>query len=174
MKPTVKSSIILIVTLLIGIAIGYELNGMLFRYRFDAPKMMRRPEGFVNHFENIIKPDEAQKKKLRETILKYHTRIEDVSNKNMQRVGQLIDSMNTELRSQLTKEQAARLDGMIQNMKKFPPPDKMSGPGRGPGYGPDRGPGGPGFGPPPGDRPPADDRKPEDRNTPGNGNNRPK
>lgn len=145
MKATIKSSIILILTLFVGIAIGFELNGIMLRHRFESAQSMRRPGGFVNLFEDIIQPDNNQRQIIEPIILKYHTQIDKISKMNMGKVGELIDSMHAELRPKLSKEQESRLQERIQHMKNFPPPDKMSkprqdwGPGPGPGWNPDAG-----------------------------------
>ena len=122
MKPKIKSLIILFVTLLIGIAIGFELNGILNRFRFESEQKARNPQGFINFFEDLIKPNANQRKEIEAIILKYHSRLDNIRQDNMQKVSVIIDSMNVELKSKLDKEQAARLDAKLQEMRKFPPP----------------------------------------------------
>lgn len=128
MKPKIKSFIILFITLLIGIAIGFELNGILNRHRFESEQKARSPQGFINFFEDLIKPDTNQKKEIETIILKYHSRLDNIRQDNMQKVSVIIDSMNIELKSKLNKEQSARLDAKLQEMRKFPPPPPNGGP----------------------------------------------
>ena len=55
-KNQIKASILLIVTLLLGLILGGLGSQYLIENRFEQMAKMRYPDGFVNVFEQIIDP----------------------------------------------------------------------------------------------------------------------
>jgi hypothetical protein len=127
MKANVKSFLILIVTLLIGCAIGFEISEISIKKQFEEMDAFRKPQGFVRIFEGIIKPDKNQKAEVDSVLLKYHEKMENVRHTGMNEVSKMMDSMNVELKSRLNKDQIARLDSEMQRMKKNPIPPPPGG-----------------------------------------------
>lgn len=133
MKTSVKSTIIIIVTLLIGMAIGFEFNEIVFRGHFKKIRDFRRPAGFMNFFEDVIKPDEKQKKEIEPIIMKYHQRTESVVQNSFKQVDLIMDSLKAELKPKISAEQYKRLEERFERMKKRgagpdrkgPPPPPM-------------------------------------------------
>ena len=61
MTPRVKSTLVLVGTLVLGIAIGALGAGALAQHRAGQIRELRRREGFVHHMERLIAPrDSAQ------------------------------------------------------------------------------------------------------------------
>jgi hypothetical protein len=118
----IKSLLILIITLVIGIAIGFEISEISIKKHFEKMDSFRKPEGFIKIFDGIIKPDNTQKAEVDSILYVYHERIEKITHSGMDSVSKMMDSMNVELKTKLNNEQAARLDEDLQRMKKNPPP----------------------------------------------------
>ena len=145
MNIHVKTSLILIVTLLIGMILGALLGGALLRSRVkDRAARIRTPHGFANRMERIIQPDESQREAVREILLRHADRFSQFHDQ----FAALADSLKKDLDPILTEEQKLRLERMIYA------PRRMHRPERGRRGMP------PGEGPPTGDPPrPRGDRK---------------
>ena len=123
MKPSIQAFLILTITLVIGIAIGFEISEISIKKHFEEMDSFRKPEGFIRIFEGIIKPDNIQRPVVDSILYKYHEKMEMVRYSGMDEVSKTMDSMRTELGTKLTKDQANRLDEEMQRMKKnLPPP----------------------------------------------------
>jgi hypothetical protein len=122
MNAKVKPFFILLVTLLIGIAIGFEISEISIKMRFDEIRAFKEPKGFVNIFEEIIKPDNNQKPVINSILLKYHNKMENITKKGMSEVSNMMDSMKVELKTVLNQEQIQRLEEETSRMKRQPPP----------------------------------------------------
>jgi hypothetical protein len=123
----IKSALIIITTLVIGVAIGFELSEISIRKRFDKMDSFKGPQGFVQSFEEIIMPDKDQKDKVSSILLKYHDKIDKITKSGMGEISLKMDSMAVELKQILNEEQKARLTEEMQRMKRMPPPPKMGG-----------------------------------------------
>jgi hypothetical protein len=119
MNLKVKSSLIIIVTLIIGMALGIILSRSIFR----PPKMidriaeLRSPEGFMERFERIINPSESQKDKIREILNTHFERVHNQSLKFRDQFAELNDSLRIELEPILNDEQKERLDKMTERFR---------------------------------------------------------
>ncbi|MCU0646281.1 MAG: hypothetical protein MUC94_18740, partial [bacterium] len=61
MNMKAKTTLILLVTLLIGILLGVFLDRTIMRFRFQKRfSEVRQPRGITRMFENLIRPDESQ------------------------------------------------------------------------------------------------------------------
>ena len=121
-KPKTKSFLIILVTLIIGAAIGFEISEILFQKRFDEVKAARKPKSFVNLFEKIIQPGEKQKEAIEPILLKYQKKVDEIISGGRTQVDVQIDSMAAELKPFLTNEQMDNFITETQRMKKGPPP----------------------------------------------------
>lgn len=140
MKPAVKSSLIIALTLLIGVVIGFEISEISVKRYMDVMRRPRQPERFLEMFEKVIKPDEKQKPVVDSILMRYHTKLDVLAQANMTQVRGVIDSMQAELKTKLNSEQVKRLDEEMLRMRRngpqfrgrkdFPPPPP---PGGGPG-----------------------------------------
>lgn len=121
MKAKTKSFIIILVTLVIGIAIGFEISEILIKKRFDEFKKVGAPRGFVDMFENIIKPDNIQKPAIDSILLRFHKGVEKIRTASMAQMDKRIDSLITELKPHLTKEQIERFNNEMMRIKRGGP-----------------------------------------------------
>lgn len=139
MNIKLKFSLILLATLILGIAIGFEVSEISVKVRQEKINSFREANGFVGRFESIIMPDAEQKPVISSILLKYHKIIDSTSKVANTQVSNLIDSMIVQLKKNLKKDQIERFDNEIKRMKNGPPPHPNQGdPGRAPN--PDQGP----------------------------------
>jgi hypothetical protein len=122
MRNKVKSSLIIIITLIIGIAIGFEISEINIRHKFERMDAFRRPDGFLKIFDGIIQPDSNQKPVVDSILTSYHKRIETITKTGMEQISNYIDSMNAALKPILNNSQRNNLDKEMLRMKKHEPP----------------------------------------------------
>lgn len=148
MNIKLKFSLILLATLLIGIAIGFEISEISIKSRFREMDEFRESRGFIGLFENIIRPDADQKAIVYPILLKYHKMMDSTAKAGMTVVSKIMDTMLVELKKNLTKEQIQRLENEMEKRKNGPPPPRNGDPNMRPNMGPNGGPN-PGMGPDP-------------------------
>ncbi len=119
MNLKVKSSLIIIVTLIIGIVLGIILTRSFFwpPSMFDKMSALRSPEGFAERFERIIDPSESQKEKIREILQFHFQKMHNQSTEFRQRFMQINDSLRAELDPILNDDQKERLDKMERRFR---------------------------------------------------------
>jgi hypothetical protein len=122
-----KSLLVLLITLVIGVAIGFEISEIMLKNRFEEMKSFREPKGFVNIFEDIIKPDNNQKPIVDSILVKYHKKMEAVTRSGMAQVSVMMDSMQVELKTAINEEQFHRLNNEMTRMKNRPTPFRNHG-----------------------------------------------
>lgn len=120
MNLKLKSSLIIILTLIIGMVLGgLIVSTFLKKDRFrERIAHLRKPEGFMQRFERIIEPDSTQKKIIRAILKKHFDRVEKTSFNFRERMRALNDSLKTELEPILTNQQKERL---LHRLHRFPP-----------------------------------------------------
>lgn len=130
MTVKVKLSIIILVTLVIGMMLGALIQGAFMRNQFHKRiTRLRTPEGFVRRFERVIQPTETQKPEIDKILLRNFERLNKRLAPPVQEMRRVIDTLQMELDPVLTPEQQARLHRHFEHMRRFPPPP----PGRPPG-----------------------------------------
>jgi len=151
MTTSMKSLMLLAFTLIVGFSLGLFADATLVRGRRDRIAGMRRPAGFVAHFEEVIHPHSGAQGDSIRPILEAMGR----GNDSVVRTANLalrarMDSLRTRLSPMLDSDQQKRLSDELNRLPAFGM--GRGGPGRG---GPGRrgGPPDGGFGPP-GERPP--------------------
>lgn len=119
MNLHVKSSLIIIVTLIIGMFLGIILTRSFLRppKMIDRISELRSPKGFAERFERIIDPSESQKEKIQHILQSHFERMHNHSLKFRNEFMKLNDSLRADLDPILTDEQKKRLDKMKERMK---------------------------------------------------------
>ena len=120
-----KSFFVIFIILIIGIALGFELSEMLMKNRLEKFRNSRDPKGFVESFDNVIKPDAKQKPIVDSIIIKHHKIMDKLLEDSRAQMDKMADSLAAELKPVLTKEQMDRLTADIAKMRKNPPPGPM-------------------------------------------------
>jgi translation initiation factor 2B subunit (eIF-2B alpha/beta/delta family) len=137
MNVKIKSSLILTVTLILGIVIGAVGSGMLRNYIFEKRmEKFRSPKGFINYLEQVIQPEPSQRAELREKLESQRQRFMQLSMKFRTEMDSLNVEFQKELDGILTEEQQQRLSKFLESRKRQfhergrhmppppPPPDK--------------------------------------------------
>lgn len=109
MKLQVKSALIIIGTLVIGMILGGLISGMI-RHQMHG-KMADGPRGdrFERMMNRIIQPDESQAARLQIVMDRYAPKFSDQHRRHSDEMRKLVDSLNVELEPILTEEQINRL-----------------------------------------------------------------
>jgi hypothetical protein len=178
MQIDIKAAVMLLVTLLLGVALGAVGAGALSRQRVEQVRELRRPPGFVAHMDQVIAPkDSAQRAKVDPILAATAARNDTILQGANMQLHATLDSMRARLAPLLDADQRSRLENAARlappigpgggegrgdrpppppgrGGRRGPPPDD----GRGPPPGGRRGPPPPRGGPPP-DGPPPDGRR---------------
>lgn len=105
----VKTALILIGTLLIGIVFGAMLHRAIFQGRVKEFLAMRTRQGFVRRFERAIDAAPDQKEKIKKMLHKYAGQFSEINEDHMKKVTSLFYSFREELAEVLTPEQMEKL-----------------------------------------------------------------
>ena len=120
MKVGMKSGIVLVFTLLIGIMLGILIDRPLVKRSYEKRmSKMHNPRGFIHMMERLIEPvDENQQKKIRKIIEKYSPKFHELNMQGRKQITALVDEMHKELDPILTEEQKARLKERMERFRK--------------------------------------------------------
>ncbi|NOY61167.1 MAG: hypothetical protein GXO75_19835 [Calditrichaeota bacterium] len=126
MTVQTKTTVIILTTLLIGFVLGFLFGNLQHRaQQYKRFSRFREHRGFLDLNERIIHPSPEQKKVVAKILEKYHKKFLQLNRRNFQSISTLLDSMYTELKPHLTKEQIQRLEKrrkMLKRRKEFMPP----------------------------------------------------
>jgi hypothetical protein len=127
MNTKAKATLIIIVTLVIGVIIGSMLTRAYVIYKVKKIIPFRRePDNFISHIEEIIQPTAEQQEQIREILEKHAKRTLEIHKKHLKEIQSSIESLNAELDPILTTEQKKRLKERFQRYPRFregfPPP----------------------------------------------------
>ncbi|MBN2411463.1 hypothetical protein JXQ31_07205 [candidate division KSB1 bacterium] len=132
MNIHIKSALILLTTLLIGIIIG-ALGMNLFRNQRQVNfENFREQKAFMHLHEGILQPtSEAQRDSIHKILTQNLPKFRELGLKHRAEMSALIDSMQKQLAPILTKEQLERLNNrrsFIQRPRRGEPPMEGMGP----------------------------------------------
>ncbi|NNE33856.1 MAG: hypothetical protein HKN13_01370 [Rhodothermales bacterium] len=110
-----KSALLLIATLAIGVVLGALLNARLAQQRLEEIAFMRGPGGFSRTMERAITPlDDEQRDAIRDILESAEARVREQSRTSRAEMAAIIDSTNEELRAILSAEQLERLERRLE------------------------------------------------------------
>ena len=110
MSPRSRAVVIVICTLLIGVAIGTLIVApMLARHHFRRVARLRTTDGFVSRLEETIEPGPGQAEAVRGILTRYGKEFNRVTLEHRTELSAMLDSMKAELDPILTEEQKERL-----------------------------------------------------------------
>jgi hypothetical protein len=112
MKTTVKYTSIIVITLLIGFAIGFLVNGRMTRAKISRWKSVNTEKGFHREFVRALDPTPEQMEKVKPILKKYGDLNRNLMNENRSEQKKLFTEMQNELKPFLTAEQIKRLERM--------------------------------------------------------------
>ncbi len=120
----VKTALILVVTLLIGIVFGAMLHRAFYQERIKSFLAMRTPEGFARRFNRIIDVRADQEEKVNKILDTYAEKFQKLNQEHKAEVLSLFRSFHEELAKILTPAQMQRIrQGMMK-----PGPGPFGGP----------------------------------------------
>ena len=114
-KNQIKASILLIVTLLLGLILGGLGSQYLIENRFEQMAKMRYPEGFVNVFEQIIDSKGTEADTVRVILREHHIKFMELNNQHLENIESMIDSMRNDLEPFLTEEQIEHISKRMEH-----------------------------------------------------------
>ncbi len=126
MNVKVKTALIIIITLIIGILLGAMLNRALLRHKIQKTFSMHRPDKLVFFMEEMIQPRPDQRNQIRVIVEKYAGRRKEMRQQFFTEMQAERESFMKEIEPLLTLEQ-------IERLKKGPPglfPGRRPFPGR--------------------------------------------
>lgn len=110
MKTQTKSVFVLVLTLIVGIAIGAVSWSIVHNERMERLRDMRREGGLYGLIDRYTDPvDASQETVLREVGQRYQDRLEEIYGVAHDERNVVLDSMRAELRTILTPAQQAEM-----------------------------------------------------------------
>jgi len=124
MNLKIKSSLIIIFTLILGIFLGAVITWSLLHQRVrDRIDRLRTPTGFIEFLVDDLELNQKQQEEVKVIILKHFERVEEISRDYRQSFRTTIDSLSRELDPVLTSEQKTKfLEKMKRRRGPVPPP----------------------------------------------------
>jgi len=104
-----KVTFIIVITLVLGIVIGFMLNRVYSQRRVRNILSRRSPEFFVTFYERILEPDTKQSKMIREILDTHAKQVSDIRENFQVELQSLFESMKAQIDPILTPEQKERL-----------------------------------------------------------------
>ena len=110
MNIKLKTSLVIVFTLIVGIVIGALANRALLQNRVQRVFSMRSPNAFVQSYLETIKPDAGQEEQIQEILERNGQRISEIRSKSREDLESSMVAMMSELESVLIPEQIKRLE----------------------------------------------------------------
>lgn len=119
MTPRIKSTLVVIGTLLVGIVLGGFLTVFIIHPRPSKPPGFRTRDGFVKAMEDVIEPtDDVQKAAIDSVLRPSSVQFEEVFRRHRAEFRRMFDSMSSQLRPVLSPEQQGNLQHWLQESER--------------------------------------------------------
>ncbi len=112
-----KTTLVIIITLIIGIVLGAMLNRTFMHLRIRRAFDAVNPFRFTRILEQAIDPTPEQKRQIREILQKHAKNIGELRNNFEDGMLSSFESLKKELDSALTPEQKERLEEMLRKRR---------------------------------------------------------
>ena len=136
MQTRTKSAFLLLIVLVLGVAIGMLVSGVVHNRRMDRIARIRTGPGIVQLVERAVQPkSEEQRAQIREIMEGAAPRFAETFQRTQEEMRTLSDSVMSELEAVLTPEQLESLRSHMLMRRGRPPADEWRGkerPGRRP------------------------------------------
>lgn len=116
MQSRTKSTIVILIVLVIGFVLGSLTSGALRQRRVDRFRHLSPQDQFRETMENIIRPDNRQRMELEQIWEKQDHRIAEIQENSAIQIMNFVDSLKLEFNSILTDEQQYRLQEHMNTM----------------------------------------------------------
>jgi Spy/CpxP family protein refolding chaperone len=117
MNMKVKTTVVIIITLIFGIVFGALLNRTFTHQRIKRAFDAVNPNRFAMILERAIDPTEEQKKKIREILQKHAKNVAELRKNLDKGMASSFTTLQKELDSVLTPEQKERLEKMMKERR---------------------------------------------------------
>ncbi len=132
MNIKVKTALIIISTLIIGIIFGALLSRVYMHHRIRRAFTMISPARFIPVLEQTISPTPEQREQIRKIIQKHAKNVAELQRNLRDGMESSFESLRKELDAVLTPEQKERLEKMMRDRRPWPPRDRRLWPPRDP------------------------------------------
>lgn len=119
MNNRLKISLLLIITLIIGIAIGFLTSGRLVSQRIETMRNHYSETGFGREIMRVIKPTPEQKEEIGPIFREYAERNCELMDNYHENQKEMFTNLKEELSEILNKEQINRLEDHWSKRKKM-------------------------------------------------------
>lgn len=119
MRVGTKSILMILMTLIIGMVIGFLIAGVVGRHHRQRFVNMREPGHMVGFLERMIDPDESQREAVRAVLQKHSEQFWKIHSRFEGEMLALRDSLKKDLDPILTEEQKKRLERQPKPPKPF-------------------------------------------------------
>ena len=127
----VKTALILLATLIIGIVCGTLLSGLFIRNRVQNFAGPPGPDMITRRMERVIQPTESQRADMDRIFSTYGPKFSETTTRHREEIRALVDSLHKDLEPILTEEQLERFRMRRERGKEFF--ERRPGQRRGPG-----------------------------------------
>lgn len=110
MKPKLKNSLVIVITLLIGFALGILVSGRYTKARIDRLKNFYTEQGFNREFIRVLEPSPEQREELRPILRKYSELNRELLSTHKEEQVELFKNLKSEMWPYLTEAQKERLE----------------------------------------------------------------
>jgi hypothetical protein len=114
MNMKVKTTIIIIITLIFGIVLGAMINRTFTHRRIRRAFDAINPGRFTMILERAVDPTEEQEKQIREILQNHAKQVEELRKKAMVEMETAMQALKKDLDAVLTSEQKERLENMMK------------------------------------------------------------
>ena len=118
MNPKVKSFLLLLISLLVGMLLGFLLKTKIIDYRFEQIRGLRKPDAMQNMMIEIIEPSEEQLNELKPILEKHQSKFASIMLESRVNAKILIDSLVHDISKVITEEQLERLHEHLPLMER--------------------------------------------------------
>ncbi len=113
-----KSTIILLATFALGIAVGFLLHARMVDERMERMARLRSPEGFTRYYLKAIEPrDDGQEAQIKAVLDDAGRRIRSVAATRREEIHAIVDETKDRLAPLLTPEQMERLEHRMEERR---------------------------------------------------------
>ena len=117
MNIKLKTTILLVSSLIIGVVIGLLIGPLLQRNILEKRfKNFREPDRFIEKIYDIVSADESQKERIKEILTAHHKRMLDFH----AQIKIQMDSLQHDMKNVLTPQQMKRLERILKGRERPP------------------------------------------------------
>ncbi len=120
MNIKVKTTLIILATLIIGIIFGALLSRAYLHHRIRQAFIMVNPNRFMPFFEETISPTPEQSERINKIFEKHAQQVFELRKNFEKGMASSFESLRKELDSVLTPEQKKRLEKMMRQRRPWP------------------------------------------------------